>query len=598
MTADVLPRPARIAGLVFAGLLGALLVASVAAAAWIGLRGLAAYQHLRAAEATVREAVDSLDDPALASGLIADLARETGAARDLTGDPVWRAAEHLPWVGPQLAAVSTIAVAADDVAGDALAPLAEVASTFSLDQLRPVEGRIDTTMLHTIADSARVGADGVAAAAAAVDAIDETLLLAPVRSATAEVSDLLRTATTATDALARATVLLPPMLGTDGERDYLIVFQNNAEWRSLGGIVGAMAVVNAADGALQLVAQGSSSDFSRYDDPVLPLAEDVQAIYDTRPGRWVQNVTQVPDFSVAAPLAREMWLRETGQDVDGVIAMDPIALSYLLEATGPVALPTGDVLSADNAVQLLLNDVYLRYERPSDQDDFFAAAAATVFDAIAAGGVDPAQMVTALSRAGDERRLLLWSSVEAEQAELSGTTLAGGLPKTDDQTARFGVYLNDGTGSKMDYYVSAQTDLSWESCSLDGRGLATGEATLSLVLANTAPADAATSLPWYITGGGNFGVPAGTARTVAYVYLPEGYELTDAVLSLDKGFGGGTHDGRQVLSFGADLAPGESVTATISVRSPEPGAPTVVAEVTPTIDRSVPTSVVSHCPAP
>ena len=77
-----------------------------------------------------------------------------------------------------------------------------------------------------------------------------------------------------------------------------------------------------------------------------------------------------------------MWLRETGVDVSGVISLDPVSLSYLLEATGPVALPTGDVLTSENAVDLLLNGVYLRYADPRDQDAFFAAAAGSVFGAL------------------------------------------------------------------------------------------------------------------------------------------------------------------------------------------------------------------------
>lgn len=43
-----------------------------------------------------------------------------------------------------------------------------------------------------------------------------------------------------------------------------------------------------------------------------------------------------------------------------MIAMDPIALSCILEATGPVQLEPGDELSSDNAVQLVLNDVCMR----------------------------------------------------------------------------------------------------------------------------------------------------------------------------------------------------------------------------------------------
>lgn len=595
MSDAVLPKPLRVAGTVFAWVLGAILLASIAATVWIGLRGLAAYTHLSAAEATAAKAVDNLSDPTQAAALIADLSQDTAAARELTSDPIWGAAEHLAWIGPQLHAVSTVAAAADDVASDALTPLAEVASTFTLDSFRPTDGKIDTAMFETIAEPARTGADGVATAAASVTALDDTAMLPPVRAAIDDVSNMLDSGATATDALARASALLPSMLGADGERDYLVVFQNNAEWRSLGGIVGSMALIHTDDGSMKLVDQDVASAFPKYEDSVVPLDADVERIYGTRPGQWFQNVTQVPDFSVSGELSREMWSRKHGLEVDGVISMDPVALSYLLNATGPIELPTGDVLTSENAVQLLLNDVYVRYEDPTAQDAFFAAAAASVFEALSNGTADPAALVGALGRAGDESRLLLWSAVADDQVVLAGTTLAGGLPATDHDTARFGVYLNDGTGSKMDYYVTAEPTIGWESCTLDGHGRTVDPVTLTITLTNTAPADAATSLPEYITGGGSFGVPAGTARTVAYVYLPEEYVLLDAEITNDAGFGGGYHGDLQVMSFGADLKPGETVTATFSARPPEAGAATAIAEMTPTIDADLPTEFATEC---
>ncbi len=592
-----MPRPLRIAQIALIALSGGVLVVAVAVAAWLGVRGAMAYGELRDAEAAARTAVDALADPAQAAPLIDEFAGHAASARDLTSDPVWRAAEAAPWVGPQLQALSTISAAADDVASDALLPLAGAASAFTADAFRPVDGRIDTAVFSEIAEPARAGADTVAAAAASVDALDDSALLGVVRGAVGEVSDLLNTSATATDALARAAQLMPAMLGAEGERNYLIAFQNNAEWRSLGGIVGAMAVVRTTDGRIELTAQGSSSDFENFGEPVLPLAPDVEGIFETRPARYIQNVTQVPDFTVGGPLAREMWARQTGQSVDGVIATDPVALSYMLEATGPIQLPTGDTLTAENAVQLLLNDVYLRYERPADQDAFFAAAAASVFTEIAGGDLDPAALIAALGRAGDERRLLVWSAHEDDQQVLADTTLAGRLPASTDDTARLGVYLNDGTGSKMDYYVTADTQLAWTDCVADEAGRTVSPLTLTVTITNNAPADAATSLPPYITGGGGFGVPAGVARTVAYIYLPEGYALTSSTRSDGQGFGGGEHDGRQVMIFGSDLAPGASATAEIGLVSPQPGAGEAIVDITPTVDADRPTSVVARCGA-
>lgn len=581
MTESANTRPMRIAGIVVAWALAAFLLVMVLGAAWIGVRGLLAYGHLRDVQSHAASARAQLSDPESAAATIDSLSRDTSAARDLTSDPVWSAAATLPWVGPQLTAVSTIAAAADDVAGTALAPLVEVASSFSVEDLRPHDGRIDVSAFVSLQDAATSAADGLAGAVRSVDAIDREPLLSPLRGAVDEVGALLHETSGAADAVARTTTLLPAMLGAEGPREYLVLFQNNAEWRSLGGIPGAMALIRTDGGSLQLAAQDSTDGFPAYDATVLPLADDVAAIYGERPGRWMQNVTQVPDFAVSASLAREMWLRQHGQAVDGVISIDPVALSYLLEATGPVTLLGGDILTSENAVPLLLNDVYHRYTEPREQDAFFADAAAAVFAALADGRAQPVALVEALTRASDDRRLLLWSAHEDDQAVLADTTLAGGLPVSDRDATRFGVYLNDGTGAKLGYYLRSSAEIAWDTCATAAGGT-TGEALLTVTLTSEAPADAAT-LPRYIAGGGKPDIPLGTARTVGYVYLPTGFELVGAELSTGGGFGGGTHGGHRVTSFTVDLAPGETASATITVRAVEPVSGNLVIESTPTV---------------
>lgn len=589
------PHATRTAGRVLAWALAALLLVALAATVWIAVRGALAYGHLRSAEQTAHGLADAVRDPAQAGALVGEISADTRAARELTGDPVWRAAEGVPWVGPQLRAVSTVAAAVDDAASGALTPLASVASTFSIAALRPVDGRIDLSGFAGVQQAASTGADGLASAAGEVEGIDTTGLVGPLRRAVEEVSATLSRAAQTSDALRRAVTLLPAMLGQDGPRDYLVVFQNNAELRSLGGIVGATSLIHTDDGALSMVAQASSGDFTSYAEPVLDLGPELLSIHDTRPAQWIQNVTQVSDFSVSGALAREMWRRDHGTSVDGMLSLDPVALSYILQATGPVDLPTGDRLTAENAVGLLLNGVYLRYEDPAAQDRFFQAAAAAVFAKLTSA-VDPAALVAALARAGDERRLLIWSAIPGDQAVLAGTTLTGPLPPDDATQRGFGVYLNDGTGSKMDYYARADTTLAWDACEPGPGGTATGALTLTVTIGNDAPADAA-SLPVYITGGGAYGVPPGTAKTVGFVYLPAGAELTQATSSDGGGFGSNFDDGRQVLTFGFELRPGASGTVTVRVRVPTPGAATAVAWVTPTVHPDEPTTVSAACPA-
>jgi hypothetical protein len=80
--------------------------------------------------------------------------------------------------------------------------------------------------------------------------------------------------------------------------------------------------------------------------------------------------------------------------------------------------------------------------------------------------------------------------------------------------------------------------------------------TLQLTLTSRAPADAATALPEYITGGGVYGTAPGAAEVVGNIYLPQGFELVSATATNGAGFAGGVHEGRRVLTFGIDLTPG------------------------------------------
>jgi len=197
-----------------------------------------------------------------------------------------------------------------------------------------------------------------------------------------------------------------------------------------------------------------------------------------------------------------------------------------------------------------------------------------VFQALADGRADPGALVDALTEAGKQRRLLVWSTDAAEQAILDGTTLQGALPVTDAERTEFGVYLNDGTGSKMDYHLGVDVETAW--CGADS-------ASVRVTLRNDAP-DPST-LPDYVTGGGAFGVPVGEALTGVYVYLPEGATLADQRLVSDGSAPStvtGTDRGRPVVKWSVQLAPGQR--ANLDLRVDTPVTPVLDALVTPTVN--------------
>ncbi|MEX8032038.1 DUF4012 domain-containing protein [Microbacterium sp. 20-116] len=595
MSSSPLPPAMLVAGRIVAWIVGAFIVLLVVFATWVGIRGWMAYQHLSRIEAGISEASSALaSDPGAAGATLARLASDASAAHDLTSDPIWHLAEGSPWVGPQLQAFAAVASAGDALLSDALLPLVTAAQDTSFDALKPVDGRIDTTGLAVLAQPAQSAAAVAAAAAEELEGVNRTPLVGVLGRAVEKSTGVFEQAANSLDALSRATRLLPDVLGQNGERDYLVLVQNNAEWRSLGGIAGTAILLKTDRGAISLANTESGTSLSNgIKNPVVDLPADVQNIYETRPARFFQNLTQIPDFTFDGPLAREMYKQRTGVEVDGVIALDPVVLSYLLRATGPVALPDGETLSADNAVTTLLSSVYERYTEPAAQDAFFAGATGAVFHAFLEGRGSTVSLLTSLATAADQRRVLMWSADPEEQALLEGSSVAGELPATDGDTARFGVYLNDGGGSKMSYYVKPDVSLVWDQCEPDGRN-GQRQLTLRVNFTNTAPADAATSLPKYVTANGAFGTAPGTATVVSNVYLPEGYELVSGGTATGTVSPTGSFEGRQVLTFGFQLLPQASADFTVTVRATTT-ASKAEALVTPTADAEVDPTVKAAC---
>jgi hypothetical protein len=254
-----------------------------------------------------------------------------------------------------------------------------------------------------------------------------------------------------------------------------------------------------------------------------------------------------------------MYRQRSGRAVDGVLATDPVALAYLLGATGPVDLPGGGRLTAATAVRQLLSEVYLKIAAEADQDAFFAGAAKAVLDKLVGGVPVSSSLVQALSRATSERRLLAWSAHPAEQAEIARTPFAGTLPERDGAHPTVGVFLNDGTGAKLGYYLSRSVTLETGRCLDDG----SRPLRLTVTLGSSAPRS---GLPRSVTGLSLAG--EGVLRTNLLVYAPTGGSPVAARQDgAEVDFGTGYEKGREVAVFAVDLAPGATSTVVVDLQT-------------------------------
>ncbi|GAA1838386.1 DUF4012 domain-containing protein [Agromyces salentinus] len=528
----------------------------VFAVVWVGIRGFLAVGELQAAVPLAQAAQKQVvaGDAEAAQKSADELAGHAASAASLTGDPIWRGAEVLPGIGPNLQVMRVVSSSVDRIARDAVVPLASSAGSIDLAAFAPTNGAVDLQSMVDLQQpmhGARVAFDSADAALATVASAP---VIGPLADARDELTALVADGGATVTALDNAVRLLPAMLGASGSRDTLLLFQNNAELRSLGGSPSALALVHADGGTVSMVQQADSGDFPKFSPTVVELPIETRALWGDNTASYIQDVNFTPQFPLAATIAREMWKRQFGTEVQSVVAVDPVTLSYLLRATGPITLTTGEVLSSENAVQFLLSDVYRNYA-VGQQDSVFADAAAKTFAALTAGGLDSKALIEALAQAGTERRILIWNADPQEQAILADTTLAGGLPVSDEQTQNFGVYFNDMTGSKMDPYLDVQLGVGTVTCRNDG--LPNYEIVVKLT--NTAPADAATSLPTYVTGGGEYGTPPGSIRTSVHVYSAQGtYNLGVMLNGEPTGYHPTSDTGYTLSKVVSMLAPGES----------------------------------------
>jgi hypothetical protein len=531
-----------------------------AGTAWIVYRGLTARDHLARAATLVQQLRRELEDvhPA-ASKTLVELQLETRAARSDTRDPVWRLAAHTPTAGDDLAAVRTVASALDDLAHDGLPPLVETAGTLDVGAVTPKDGRIDLARLQRAAPRLAAANAALSRARDRIAAIAVDGLVGPIKAAVVGLLDDLDSALDTTATAARCAALLPPMLGAGGPREYLVLFQNLAEVRATGGMPGAYVVVRADLGRISIVDQGTAAGLKPFNRPVLKLATSDRALYRDRLGKFPANINLTPHFPTAGRLAQEMYRRRTGRTVDGVLATDPVALSYLLRAIGKVSVPNGADLTAANAVPVLLSRMYAREVSLEEQDRYFGAAAKAVFEAVVQRAFNPSKLLAELARAAGERRLLVWSARPAESKLLAGTVLEGVMPASDGAQPTVGVFLNDGSGAKLGYYLTQSADLAVAGgCRADGRR----ELTLRVTLGSTAPR---TGLSPYVLGMGLAGDPY-TVRTVVSIYSSTG-GVVDA-MALDgqpTPFGSGRDRRRAVGIVTVDLKPGTKRTLEVSL---------------------------------
>ena len=517
--------------------------------AWAGFQGWRGARELQAAAGTLTAARADLGDGERARAQLDRAGQQTAAARRHLTDPVLRAFAAVPRLGDPLDTAAGLARAADTTVHGALLRLVTAAGAEPGARLTAGPGTVDVDYLASRAAPARQAEQALQRAAATVAATPASSGVGRVDAARADFSDQLRELQQVVADVALALDVAPSLLGQTGTQRYLVLSQSPAEARGTGGLLGGYTLLEVTDGAVSVVRSGARTDLESPGEPVVDLGAEFDDHYGANGARngWI-NSNLSPHLPYAARIWTALWERQFPEPLDGVVLLDPVALSYLMPATGPVTLTGGEVVTADDVVDLTLKDVYARFPAPSQdpqRDALLQEVSTGVAATLTSAEPDGRALAQGLSRAVAERRLLFWSADQQVQARLAGTAISGTLPTGP----AVGDVIVDAAGSKLDYYL--ERDLRYTS------GCGTGASRLALTLTNTAPTS---GLPAYVTPEPlRAGRPEGTNLVLATLYVPPASVVTGLTLDgRDVSYGQGTELGLVWLEAQVVLEPGQS----------------------------------------
>lgn len=541
-------------------------------------RAMSAKGSLEQAMPLASKAADQVvaGDSEGAKATATQLAKLTADAREQTSGDLWKGLEWVPVAGPNLQAVRTAAAVTDDLVADALTP----ATALSLDALKPKDGAIDLDGIATMQTVVAQTADAVDKAANDLDAIDRDALIDQVDSAIGKLTGAIDEIQPMLKPASEILGVLPEALGAEKPRHYLMIFQNNAESRGTGGNPAALVMIDVDKGKISIGQQASSSDFKNgRAEPIIDLDPATVALYGDKIGRWISDATLTPDFSETARIMRGWWAEELNTPIDAVVSFDPVALSYLLEATGPAVVPNDPVelrgqevrilheplvLTPDNAVPFLLNEVYFKYPDLLQQDAIFAASARAVFETLTSGSAQIKLVFDGITRAIEEGRLMYAPSSPDESKLLAESKLAGQLPTVNAKNTVVGAYVNDFTQGKLDFYLQFDISAATTMCTTPDAPVFTVTSTLT----NTVDPATANDLPFSVHPARFF--PKGHVATDLVVYGPVGAKPTSITVDGEAAKGTRvTHLGRPAVKVPVINKPGQTHTVAVDFQGSE-----------------------------
>ncbi|MGH8998548.1 MAG: DUF4012 domain-containing protein, partial [Acidimicrobiia bacterium] len=376
-------------------------------------------------------ALSSGDETAARSALDRAEGRLAGAAADARSLPL-RLLRPVPVVGSPVKAVAA-AVAAGDEVITAGRILADATGSFPTGGAAAIDGH-DLSGFH---GASVASVDALARAHRHLDAARAEMagpagaLLPPVSGPARDMVAVLDDATARLAAAERGLGLMGELTAPGTDARILLLSQDTLEGRPTGGFIGSYGVLAVADGTIALERYGSSlPEPGGLPAPEPPMAAP-RGLDTALPRAWdMSNANWWPDFPTSARAAAELFARQGGGPVDGVIAITEHVMADLVGVLGPITVPGYErPVTKEGFAERVLYEVELKRPLDTPRKRFLTRLSEEVFSRLFAVPADkvPA-VVDALGAAGTAGDLQVYFARPQWQAAVAGTVLDGALP--------------------------------------------------------------------------------------------------------------------------------------------------------------------------
>lgn len=314
-----------------------------------------------------------------------------------------------------------------------------------------------------------------------------------------------------------AAVLLPEITAIDGKKSYLVLLQNNLELRPGGGFIGSYGKFDFVDGRLAGI---KVDDIYNLDGQLQDIIEPPAEIKThLNVDRWyLRDSNYDPDFPTSAKQAAFFYKKESGELINGVIALDLTASSKLLDAVGGLDLPEyGESVDGENLFERAISHAEVGFFPGSQaKRNYLVSLQTQLFNKVFYLSKQnwPA-IIQALGSSLEQKHLMVYMEDPKLFSYLASQNWAGVMPRgtaaIDGETSDF-LAINEANlgANKSNYYVKRSLSLD---TILDKDGGV--KHTLRVSYNNTSPTDV---------------FPGGTYKNYFRIYLPLGTKINKATI--------------------------------------------------------------------